>query len=1501
MAATLVVFTDDRCWEFSPAVTAGEVAGLMQAFGSGPGLLSDLDPDALLAEVAGASFGSATEIAAGMWALAVFDEPVDLSTRSVVDGALRIGSAVGDHIYPFCVDGTVGTAVSVEGSVLRVWHDEMPVYLNGVRLGVGEHVAVAGDAIWVNRSFKVSLAEGYVSVLGVGVESRLNAAMHAPKRPEEYPVFKRPPRQVYRPPTDKVELKKPPSPPELGLSGLGKLIVPPVFSALLTAGMGFFMGQGLMMLMGAVMTVGTTITSVFSYFGERRERKITGGQEQADYDQYLRDMRKDLHGFKAAQEKAARYHYLTPAQIASEMAGYSSRVFERGVNDADFLTLSVGSTSVSTTYQVTLQREDDQDGSAKRRKAKKKSKKGADEAGVPLDEQVNDVLNAHQVIDDMPVVVDLKKAHLGLVGDPRHARGLLTSLLMELSFFQSYHDVEVVVLTDDEGRSKFEWARWLPHCRVKNINVTGLVSAENHRDQALGNLAQVLKQRSLKTGESKQDSKFLPHYVFVVDNPSLVINHSIMEFLQRADTQLGFSLIWATQMQANLPENIKTVLRLDGATRGTLVMNEANMGDCALTLPPLAGVDVEMVARRLAPLQHVYGVSTQIPNAVTFFELYGVKRPEEIPIAQLWGKSASHKSLAVPLGLRGKDDIVNLNLHEAAHGPHGLVAGTTGSGKSEIVQSYIISLAAYFHPYEVGFLLIDYKGGGMANLFDNLPHLLGTITNLDGAGSMRALASIKSELARRQHIFGEAGVNNINAYTKAFKAGEVTLPLPHLFIISDEFAELKKEQPDFMAELVSTARIGRSLGVHLILATQKPSGVVDDQIWSNSKFKLALKVADESDSNEVLKTPDAARITQPGRAYLQVGNNEIYELFQSAWSGAPYVADAIERGFDGRVYTINELGQGVLVNEDLSAVDAGTDAKQTQLDVMVDHIREVYEAQGCPDVEKPWLPPLEEVIVTPHIKVGHDVGLITEHHLTVPLGIADIPEKQTQQEFAHDFAKDGNLAVFGAAATGKSTTLTNLALTLAANNSPALCQFHVLDYGNSALSPLRGLPHTGNYLTIDNAEKLGKLIVALNGELKTRKQAFAKVGAHHFTMFNQMATSRGDKLLPAMIVLIDNFDVVAEASEQLDEFMVKLTRDGTSAGIYVVASASRPAAIRYMIQSNFKRKISHYLTDPTDLTEIAGRTPYTLTETQGRLLIKLEEAHVAQGYMPAEYTGDLEYITGLQETVEAIAAANTAPKAAGVRVLPDTVTLDHLAEHFNPDKPASLVGFCTETIDPLGIDPAIPYQLIIGRAASGKTNILKLLTTQHLGGPSQVFISDSPAGDLNEYANNPEVTYVGSSSSADEFIEALEFLVDSRVTARMEAGLTAREYAATAAPVFVLIDDFNAFLNYTLEHELRVENLLAQGVEAGITYVATTDGRLETYAGLGTVFASPSGAIILGPPEDAGSIIDIRAPHGYQPSQNIGFWVKRGQIRRVKIPKHPTQSENSSDLETSKV
>lgn len=243
---------------------------------------------------------------------------------------------------------------------------------------------------------------------------------------------------------------------------------------------------------------------------------------------------------------------------------------------------------------------------------------------------------------------------------------------------------------------------------------------------------------------------------------------------------------------------------------------------------------------------------------------------EELNVLERWKKNDSTISLNAPLGFDQYRRVISLDIHEKYHGPHGLIAGSTGSGKSEFIITYILSLAINFHPHDVTFILIDYKGGGLAGAFQKkdikLPHLVGTITNIDKVGLNRSLASIQSELKRRQVMFNEArnmtdeGTIDIYKYQKLYHDGILKKPISHLFIICDEFAELKQQQPDFMDELISVARIGRSLGIHLILATQKPAGVVNEQIRSNSRFAICLKVQNKEDSIDVINKPDAANL-----------------------------------------------------------------------------------------------------------------------------------------------------------------------------------------------------------------------------------------------------------------------------------------------------------------------------------------------------------------------------------------------------------------------------------------------------------------------------------------------------------------------------------------------------------------------------------------------------------------------------------------------------------------
>ena len=1400
---------------------------------------------------------------------------------------VRVGTSEKDQIT--IESETPLSMILYEDKISIIEGEEL--YLNGKRVEAGIHKINRGCVLWIKGVY-LELHKDYLALAGEGYISKLNVSTMTPKPYEEFPIYKRSPRVIRREPRDKIELASPQKKEDRKKGELALVILPPLMTSMVMVGGGILIGRGLFILIMAAATIVSVVFSATRFIVGKKDRREKEKQRDIAYDKYLLRKRKEIYKALESQRKSLLFHNLSPREIEKEVEFYSSRLYERAANDSDFLTVTLGCSHVDPSFTINYEHENEE------------------MAEDSLYQEMLEVASTYQALEDMPTVIDLKEAHLGLVGEKPYIHRQLISILTQLCFFQSYHDIELVILIEEEDRSTFQWSRWYPHCRMKSINVSGLVSGENHRDQILGSIAQILKMRKQKQEEEKKESRYLPHYIFIVDNPKLLINHSIMEYLQTPETNLGFSMIYTTHLQANLPEYIKTVFLLDGGDYGTLLMNNGLLLNQSVTIPSVANMDLERMARRLAPLKHSQGISTQIPETVTFFELYNVSRPEEIPILQLWSHNACHKSLAVPLGLRGKEDVVALNLHEKAHGPHGLVAGTTGSGKSEIVQSYILSLAVNFHPYEVGFLLIDYKGGGMANLFAKLPHLLGTITNLDGSESMRALASIKSELARRQRLFNDHHVNNINQYTKLFKAGEATEPMPHLFLISDEFAELKKEQPEFMRELVSAARIGRSLGVHLILATQKPSGVVDDQIWSNSRFKLALKVANEADSKEVLKTPDAARITQPGRAILQVGNNEIYELFQSAWSGAPYSEEIVERGFDHRVYAINQFGQGELLNEDLSEVDKSEDTKLTQLDVVVNYIHVLYQALGAKLVEKPWLPPLPDKLVNREIakamngevaqevkekkttkkageekkkvtkrkKKGLDVGKIKQQDLTIPLAMIDIPEEQRQVEYAHDFIEEGNLAVFGSAGFGKSTVLMNIALGLATKNSPSLLNYFILDYGNSSLAQLRGLPHTADYLGIDDEEKLGKVEKLLEEELKKRKALFVAANALNYRMYNESTKNK----IPAIALFIDNYDVIKEINPDLEVFLGRITRDGMAMGIYTVATGSRSAVMRYAVLNNFKNKMALFMTDKSDVMSVVGRSEYDLPEVRGRALIKLADVHVAQCYQAIEAEDELSYAKGIAQLVDDISKNNTGKEATGVRVLPEVITYQDLEPYVQVESKQGIIGFDVESTEPMYLDLSIPVHNIVGGASTGKTNLLKLLLTQFKGMPC--YIVDSGAGDLMDFEKKKGVTYMGNTEQFEGFCAALQKEKETREEEYQESGLRPREFCASKTSIPILIDDADNFIEMCTAKSREVEELFEGMENLGFVIINTTlPTKLRGFDNMTKLLRAGQSGVALGNPGEQ-QILSIQTPRNFKMIPEIGFWYKRGDVKQVKIP-----------------
>lgn len=1096
---------------------------------------------------------------------------------------------------------------------------------------------------------------------------------------KDYPEYHRSPRIIYRSSEDKILINPPGAEPQKPSDELLKLIMPPLIMVGVTLLITIFQPRGLYIIATVSMSVVSVIFSVQGFFKNRKKYKEDKKERVELYHLYLKDKAKDLEQLSRKQREGMFYHFPAIEDLTKMVKRYDSRIYEKTPLHFDFLAYRLGLGKVPTSYELKYGQEE------------RSGKKDA------LEEEGYALFQAHQKIDNLPIVASLNRGPVGYVGPRPIVLEQLQLLVSQLAVFHSYHDLTIIPIIPEEEKESWDWMRWLPHATLQDMNVRSFVYNQRTRDQVLNSLNQILKLRKAQKEEEKaNDTKiFHPHYVVLITDETLILDHVIMEFFREDPTELGCSIIYVADVLSSLSENIQTVISIKDRNQGQLLLQEGVLRELDFQLDHFPeGYDKEVISRGLAPLKHIQQLKSSIPDSVTFLEMYQAETFNDLKVLSRWESHAPYQSLAVPIGLRGKDDLVYLNLHEKAHGPHGLIAGTTGSGKSETIQSYILSLAVNFHPHDVAFLLIDYKGGGMANLFKDLPHLLGTITNLDGAQSMRALASINAEIHRRERLFGQYGVNHINQYQKRFKLGEATEPLPHLFLISDEFAELKVNQPDFIKELVSIARVGRSLGVHLILATQKPSGVVDDQIWSNSRFKLALKVADRGDSMEMLRTADAAEITQTGRAYLQVGNNEVYELFQTAWSGADYQPEKDQLGIeDHTIYLINELGQYEVLNQDLSGLDMAEEIKEvpTELDVIVQEINHLHQQEGIAAVAQPWLPPLKERITLDELdKVVPIEAWQKRTAPSVLIGVADIPQAQKQEAVAIDLSKDGNILLYGSPGTGKTTFLQTAAMDLARKQSPENLTMYLLDFGTNGLAPLTQLLHVADSLLLDQTEKIQKFIRIINRELDRRKKLLSEHGVGTIALYREVT----GKQEPTMVILMDSYESMKDEPYETDLFklFMRISREGLSIGVHLIITASRQNNLRAQLYSNFKHQLTLPQNDISEVRGIVGATPLaaTMEDIKGRALMKRDEVDVVQFALPVAGDNDIQIINNLRDQVQNLKEMWTGRTPAGIPMVPDELT--EAAFYGREDVAALLdegkvpLGLDLETVEPVTWD-----------------------------------------------------------------------------------------------------------------------------------------------------------------------------------------------------------------------
>jgi DNA segregation ATPase FtsK/SpoIIIE, S-DNA-T family len=900
-----------------------------------------------------------------------------------------------------------------------------------------------------------------------------------------------------------------------------------------------------------------------------------------------------------------------------------------------------------------------------------------DRAG--LAPEVRDVIARYRQLPQAPIEADLSNGGVvGLVGEREAALALARSLVCQAAVHHGPTDVGMVVLASEAHRGDWEWAKWLPHVRDATGSGRFLAGDRQTADALLASMMEAAGPDQLGAGlrSVKEESRRGRTRLFVIDDISLTHGRRAPARLLLSGHAGPATGIVIAETEDQLPAVCTTVVQartvvgdldLKRPQERVQVDNflicgasQATARRCALALARYEDPELEVVGAGLPPM-------------VRLLPLLGMDDVEADDVLRTWREAGPDPAPNTPIGM-GQDGVVHLDLRH--DGPHGLVGGTTGSGKSELLRSMVAGMAARVDPDHLCFVLIDFKGGSAFDHCAQLPHTVGMVTDLDEHLGERALKSLKAELTHRETVLREAG--GATQLSEYLAAGSPFGPLPRLVVVIDEFATLATELPDFVTALIGIAQRGRTLGVHLILATQRPSGVVNANIKANTNLRIALRVQDPGDSTDILGDghPEAAAVSRnsPGRAYVRLGPTEVVILQTALSTAAPG-----ERHSTGVRLTPFCFGPSVATrpNDDHSA-------GPTDLARLVTAAQEAFARSAMRPPRQPWLPMLPERIDLEPILREAEAGKV------VPFALADDPERQRQVPVGWNPA-DGHLALFGMAGSGTTTTMVAVARALAERYSPDECHLYALDFGSGGLAQLSALAHVGAVITASEREAQIRLVRHLRSELDRRR-----------------ALRGPERASEAMIVmLVDGVSAFlaehADAEEITDAFN-RVFAEGPGVGITFVLSADRPGALPSRLGSLVSQKIVFRLADPSEFSAIGVRIRDLPVFVPGRA-IHGESRLVLQIGHPGDDLTAQTAGTGRQTRPQ--------PKRPPVPIgtLPTTLAFADLPGEAKLEPFVELpVGISDDSLGPaiLTLGPG-DHALVAGPPRSGKSSTLALI------------------------------------------------------------------------------------------------------------------------------------------------------------------------------------------------
>ena len=1000
------------------------------------------------------------------------------------------------------------------------------------------------------------------------------------------------------------------------------------------------------------------LPKVIQSYNKKRNKKSDELREKK-YTEYLSRKQSELNKIINYQRQSLYDNNPSSKECYEFVTGIKNRLWERELTDPDFLTIRVGLGNTPASIDIK-----------------------APEQKFTLDEDQL-IANAHalsessKTLTSVPITVSLTEHFVSsIICSYDKSEEYLNGILTQLLSLHNPKNLKIVLLTSEKNSHKWNYLKLTPHIYADDKSMRYYATTEDEAKNVLKEIENIYNERKdqIKNASNELNEEiektnyyknFAPYYLIITDNHRKYSNIEFLNKMMKFTHNIGFSILLIGDSLKSLPNECKKYTYVTDKASCVFEKDFSKNNQINFTTEIFENLNMNKVARELSsvPIQtlsEIYSLPTMLP----FLEMFNVGNIEQLNILNKWASSNPISTLSCPIGVSPSGELFKLDLHEKAHGPHGLIAGSTGSGKSEFIITYLLSLAVCYHPDEVQFVLIDYKGGGLAGAFENketgvrVPHLSGTITNLDVSEMNRTLVSINSELKRRQAKFNEVrdklgeGTIDIYKYQKYYREGLITEPIPHLFIVSDEFAELKAQQPEFMDELISTARIGRSLGVHLILATQKPTGVVNDQIWSNSKFKVCLKVQTKQDSMEMLKRPEAASIKETGRFYLQVGYDELFEMGQSAWAGASYVpTDKVVKKVDDAITFIDNTGDIIKTTNNIITTNV---VKENYGDQLTNIVRYLYELANKNEIKKQqlWLDSIPSEIHLFDIMRKYNYSP-TAYEIDAIIGEYDDPAKQKQGLLKINLTNSGNMLLYGIPGSGKENTITTMITSMCTKHSSDELNIYIIDLGAETLNKFKDFPQVADVVFQDETEKLNSLYTLLYKEIQKRKTLFAE---YNGTYINYLKNA--DKKLPNIIVILHQAETMIENMTTLFDKFTTLFKEGPKFGITFIMTNSLATGIRMKVLQLFPNKLTLKLNDDMDYRMTVDAPKGLIPKNCfGRGLIKQEndtlEFQSAYISKPEEIN---QKIIDLSKNLKALKMK----KAPKIPTLPDFLTVDKL-------------------------------------------------------------------------------------------------------------------------------------------------------------------------------------------------------------------------------------------------